>query len=75
MIEVLFAVRKDGFKDFPVIPEGLDLVEEADAITHFVRLEDDVAAEDMLNVFKFDEDYEANEAKYREIKYVFVCRK
>ncbi len=25
MIEVMFAVRKDGFKDHPIIPEGLDL--------------------------------------------------
>uniref|UniRef100_A0A8C4MYD2 Pre-mRNA-splicing factor CWC22 homolog n=1 Tax=Equus asinus TaxID=9793 RepID=A0A8C4MYD2_EQUAS len=28
MIEVMFAVRKDGFKDHPVILEGLDLGEE-----------------------------------------------
>jgi hypothetical protein len=26
MIEVMFAIRKDGFKDHPAIPEGLDLV-------------------------------------------------
>lgn len=35
MVEVLFQVRKDKYKDNPVIPEGLDLVEEEDAIVSF----------------------------------------
>uniref|UniRef100_A0A093UR14 Pre-mRNA-splicing factor CWC22 n=1 Tax=Talaromyces marneffei PM1 TaxID=1077442 RepID=A0A093UR14_TALMA len=34
MIEVLFQVRKDRFKDNPAIREELDLVEEEDQITH-----------------------------------------
>lgn len=49
MIEVMFAVRKDGFKDHPVIPEGLDLVEEEDQFTHMLPLEDDYNPEDVLS--------------------------
>uniref|UniRef100_A0AAY4EVT6 Pre-mRNA-splicing factor CWC22 homolog n=1 Tax=Denticeps clupeoides TaxID=299321 RepID=A0AAY4EVT6_9TELE len=48
MIEVMFAIRKDGFKDHPIIPEGLDLVEEEDQFTHLLPLEDDYNQEDVL---------------------------
>lgn len=68
MIEVMFAVRKDGFKDHPVIPEGLDLVEEEDQFTHMLPLEDDYNPEDVLNVFKMDPDFLENEEKYKVIK-------
>uniref|UniRef100_A0A3B4B8M2 Pre-mRNA-splicing factor CWC22 homolog n=1 Tax=Periophthalmus magnuspinnatus TaxID=409849 RepID=A0A3B4B8M2_9GOBI len=50
MIEVMFAIRKDGFKDHPVIPEGLDLVDEDDQFTHMMPLEDDYNTEDVLNI-------------------------
>lgn len=49
MIEVMFAVRKDGFKDHPIIPEGLDLVEEEDQFTHMLPLEDEYNPEDVLS--------------------------
>lgn len=49
MIEVMFAVRKDGFKDHPIIPEGLDLVEEEDQFTHMLPLEDEYNPEDILS--------------------------
>ncbi|XP_077128714.1 pre-mRNA-splicing factor CWC22 homolog [Ranitomeya variabilis] len=68
MIEVMFAVRKDGFKDHPVIPEGLDLVEEEDQFTHMLPLEDDYNPEDVLNVFKMDPNFLENEEKYKTIK-------
>ncbi|EDO30898.1 predicted protein, partial [Nematostella vectensis] len=68
MIEVMFAVRKDGFKDHVTIPEGLDLVEEEDQITHLLRLEEAGNAEEILNIFKFDENFLENEEKYKEIK-------
>ncbi|KAK4058749.1 pre-mRNA-splicing factor cwc22 [Microbotryomycetes sp. JL221] len=68
MVEVLFQVRKDKYKDNPIIPEGLDLVEEEDAITHKLSLDDEVQVQEMLNVFKFDPEYLDNEAKYKEIK-------
>lgn len=51
MVEVLFQVRKDKFKDNPVIPEGLDLVEEDDAITHKINLDDEMKVEEMLSEF------------------------
>ncbi|GAA6037148.1 hypothetical protein JCM8097_008759 [Rhodosporidiobolus ruineniae] len=68
MVEVLFQVRKDKFKDNPIIPEGLDLVEDEDIITHRISLDDEVQVQEMLNVFKFDPEYSANEDAYAEIK-------
>ncbi|KAJ1854970.1 pre-mRNA-splicing factor cwc22 [Coemansia sp. RSA 2703] len=69
MIEALFQIRRDGFKDSPIIPEGLDLVEEDDQIVHEIALDDDeLDAQDGLNVFKYDEDYSENERKYSGIK-------
>ncbi|XP_061041471.1 pre-mRNA-splicing factor CWC22 homolog [Eubalaena glacialis] len=68
MIEVMFAVRKDGFKDHPVVLEGLDLVEEDDQFTHMLPLEDDYNPEDVLNVFKMDPNFMENEEKYKTIK-------
>uniref|UniRef100_A0A674D3V2 Pre-mRNA-splicing factor CWC22 homolog n=1 Tax=Salmo trutta TaxID=8032 RepID=A0A674D3V2_SALTR len=50
MIEVMFAIRKDGFKDHPIVPEGLDLVEEEDQFTHMLPLEDDYNQEDILKI-------------------------
>ncbi|KAL9958544.1 hypothetical protein ACROYT_G035572 [Oculina patagonica] len=68
MIEVMFAIRKDGFKDHVAVPEGLDLVEEEDQITHLLQLEETSNPEDILNVFKFDPNFLENEEKYKEIK-------
>ncbi|KAK2552304.1 Pre-mRNA-splicing factor CWC22-like protein [Acropora cervicornis] len=68
MIEVMFAIRKDGFKDHPAVLPELDLVEEEDQITHLLRLEEQAKAEEILNVFKFDPDFLENENKYKEIK-------
>lgn len=68
MIEVIFAVRKDGFKDHPSVPEDLDLVEEDEQFTHIVELDGKMEGDDILNVFKHDPEYEGNEEKYREIR-------
>lgn len=68
MIEVLFQVRKDRYKDNPAIKEELDLVEEEDQITHNTKLDDDVEVQDSLNVFKFDEEWEEHEAAYKQLK-------
>ncbi|XP_051937964.1 pre-mRNA-splicing factor CWC22 homolog isoform X2 [Hippocampus zosterae] len=68
MIEVMFAIRKDGFKDHPVIPEGLDLVDEDDQFTHMLPLDDDYDADDVLNVFKMDPNFQENEDKYKTLK-------
>uniref|UniRef100_A0A4W3J126 Pre-mRNA-splicing factor CWC22 homolog n=1 Tax=Callorhinchus milii TaxID=7868 RepID=A0A4W3J126_CALMI len=56
MIEVMFAIRKDGFKDHPIITEGLDLVEEEDQFTHMLPLEDEYSPEDLLSITCFASD-------------------
>ncbi|KAK3720075.1 pre-mRNA-splicing factor cwc22 [Vermiconidia calcicola] len=68
MIEVLFQVRKDKYKDNLAVKEELDLVEEEDQITHRPGLDDQVSTEDGLNIFKFDADWEANEEAYKKLK-------
>lgn len=68
MIEVLFQIRKDKYKDNPAIKEELDLVEEEDQITHRPKLDEDLNIEDGTNIFKFDPEYEANEEAYRKLK-------
>ncbi|CAF1200519.1 unnamed protein product [Adineta steineri] len=68
MIEVLFAVRKDQFKANPAVQPGLDLVDENDQYTHMLTLDDPCEPEPMLDVFKYDEQYEENEEKYKEIR-------
>jgi hypothetical protein len=42
-------VRKDKYKDNPIIPEGLDLVEEDDQITHQIQLEEELQVQDGLS--------------------------
>jgi len=68
MIEVLFAVRKDQFKAHPSIQSGLDLINENDQYTHMLTLDDPCEPEPMLDVFKYDENYEENEEKYKQIR-------
>ncbi|KAG1714940.1 Pre-mRNA-splicing factor CWC22 [Nymphon striatum] len=65
MIEVVHAVRKDHFADYPAIPENLDLVEEEDQFTHMITLDEAVDSQDILDVFKFDENFEKNEEMYK----------
>jgi len=68
MVEVLMQVRKDNYKDNPIVPEGLDLVEEDEQITHQIQLEEDLQVQEGLNIFKMDPDYLENEEKYKVIK-------
>ncbi|KAL2213256.1 MIF4G-domain-containing protein [Sarocladium strictum] len=68
MIEVLFQVRKDKFKDNPAVKEELDLVEEEDQITHKVDLMGEVDVQDSLNIFKFDAEWEEHEEAYKKLK-------
>ena len=49
MIEVMFAIRKDKFTDHPSIPEGLDLINEDDQITHLISLDDELDGEDNIS--------------------------
>lgn len=68
MIEVLFQVRKDKYKDNPTIPEGLDLVEEDEQITHRISLDDELKVQEGLNLFKVDPKFLENEERYGEIR-------
>lgn len=68
MIEVLFQVRKDRYKDNPAIKDELDLVEEEDQITHRTGLDDDIDVLDGLNVFKLDGQWEEHEEAYKKLK-------
>jgi len=69
MIEVLFQIRKDKYKDNPPIAPELDLVDDDEQITHTLELDDDdLNVMEGLNVFKNDPDYLANEEKYSAIK-------
>jgi pre-mRNA-splicing factor CWC22 len=49
MIEVLMQVRKDKYKDNPILPEGLDLVEEDEQITHQIQLEEELQVQEGLS--------------------------
>ncbi|KAI5302654.1 pre-mRNA-splicing factor cwc22 [Ascosphaera pollenicola] len=68
MIEVLFQVRKDHYKDNPAIKEELDLVEEEDQITHRIGLDDEIDVQDGLNIFKYDDKYQEHEDAYKKLK-------
>jgi pre-mRNA-splicing factor CWC22 len=73
VIEKLFKVRKEKFKDHPGVVKELDLVEEDDRITHEISLDDeDLGSKanvmDHLNVFQFDPEYSKTEAEWEEIK-------
>lgn len=68
MVEVLFQVRKDKFKDHPAVKEELDLVEEEDQITHRAELDGEIDVQDGLNIFKFDSNWEENEDAYKKLK-------
>lgn len=68
MIEVLFQVRKEGFKEYLSIKPELDLVDEEDQITHFVTFEDELNAQEDLNVFQLDPEFLEHEKDYEELK-------
>ncbi|TIA75577.1 hypothetical protein E3P91_00381 [Wallemia ichthyophaga] len=69
MIEVLFQIRKDKFKDNVIIPQDLDLVEEDEQIVHDIDFNAPINTQDGLNIFKFDPNYEENEEKYASIRH------
>ncbi|KAF9507851.1 hypothetical protein BS47DRAFT_270663 [Hydnum rufescens UP504] len=68
MIEVLFQVRKDKYKDNPILPEGLDLVQDDDQITHRISLDDELQIQESLQLFKVDPNFLENEERYKQIK-------
>ena len=70
-IETLLKVKKGGFVDYPTIPdeEHLDLVEREDQITFELGLDDEgLNAEEGLDVFLYDDEYDEREEEWRKIK-------
>lgn len=53
MIEVVFQIRKDGFKDHVAVADSLELVEEDDQFTHLIMLEEATDAQDILSKLNF----------------------
>lgn len=51
MIEVMFQVRKDGFKDHAAVLEELELVPEEDQFTHLIMLDEVTDTQDILSEF------------------------
>ena len=64
----MFAIRKNKFADHPGIIPELDLVEEGEQITHQISLDDEITGEEMLNIFKYDPNFDENEEKWDIIK-------
>lgn len=50
MIEVMFQVWKDGFKDHPAVIEELELVPEEEQFTHLLMLDEATDAQDILSM-------------------------
>lgn len=50
MIEVMFQVWKDGFKDHPALIEELELVPEEEQFTHLLMLDDATDPQDILSM-------------------------
>lgn len=61
MIEVMFQVWKDGFKDHPALVEELELVPEEEQFTHLLMLDDATDPQDILS-----------KLHHKLIKYVFI---
>ena len=69
LIESLFKVRKGKFADSPTVLPALDLVEEADQITHELSLDDeDMELESHLDSFEFDQEFEEHELTWMKIR-------
>ncbi|CAF4989034.1 unnamed protein product [Rotaria sp. Silwood1] len=66
MIEALFAIRMNQFKADRLIPSDLDLVDEQRS--QRIGLIDPCDPESMLDIFQYDEQYDENENKYKQIR-------
>ncbi|KAH7823125.1 putative pre-mRNA-splicing factor CWC22 [Monocercomonoides exilis] len=70
VIERLMAVRKRGFKEHPSVAPELNIVSSEDQITHNDILLDspNLDPHSELDVFRFEQNYQQNNAKYEQIK-------
>lgn len=68
-VEKLLALRKTGFRDFPPLPQDLDLVEDDDQITFEISLDDeDIKKDERLDIFRVDPKFEETEQEWRSIR-------
>ena len=49
MVEMFMQVGKDKYRDNPILPEGLDLAQEEEQITHEIQL--DLKVEESLSMY------------------------
>ena len=66
-MEALFKTQRDGFANsgHPQIPDGLDLLEDADKTTVEFDIESSMPdIQQGLNIFKVDPDFEEHEKEY-----------
>ena len=71
IIEGLYAIRKAGFEEsgYPAVAENLDLVEEADQITHEVTLDDELDPRMEFDTFREDPEFLNHEEEYKHMKH------
>jgi len=50
------------------VPAELDLIEEADKITHNISIDEMLNTEENCNLFAYDDEFELNETLWEEIK-------
>eukprot|EP00033_Pygsuia_biforma_P000878 GCRY01001017.1.p1 GENE.GCRY01001017.1~~GCRY01001017.1.p1 ORF type:complete len:862 (-),score=252.85 GCRY01001017.1:67-2652(-) len=67
-IEEMHKVLRTNFQEYPTVEEELDLVEADDQITHTLSVNDTHDIERGLDLFHYDEQFEANEAEYSALK-------
>ena len=66
IVEGLFKVQRDGFEKsgHSQVPEGLDLLDDADKFEVEIDLETAPDIQQTLNIFKYDPDYEQHEKEW-----------
>ena len=67
-LEQLFQTKKKSWEGYPTVIDALDLVEEDDQITFETSLDDDLKKEDILDVFRIDDDWLKNEHLWKQIQ-------
>lgn len=68
MVDDILLARKNGFRNYSAVLKKLDLVKQDDQTTHTISLEDELHPQDMLNAFKYDDNFEEKEKKYEAIR-------
>ena len=72
VIEGLFKIRKEKFRQFPALTKDLDIVDDEERVTHQLELDDEnvgsrEACEEQMNYFRVDANYGRNEARWQQL--------